>query len=73
MNKLHHSVNMYKIPENFLDEFLGVATRNHSPKDNDLVETLAYLIGYEEDGEVLATELIFPSQNGSPTLVLDEG
>ena len=64
---------MYKIPENFLEEFIEVAKNNLSPKDNGLIETLAYLIGYEENGEVLATELIFPKQNGSPSLVLDEG
>ena len=64
---------MYKIPEIFLEEFLKIAKNNLSSNDNGLIETLAYLIGYDEGGEVLATELIFPKQNGSPSLVLDEG
>ena len=64
---------MFRIPEFFLDKFLEVATNNLSPDDNGHIETLAYLIGYEENEEVIPTELIFPKQSGSPTLVVDEG
>ena len=64
---------MYQIPKNILDEFLKVATKNLSTEDNGLVETLAYLVGYEENGELHMTELIFPKQNGSESLVIDEG
>ena len=64
---------MCTIPQTFLEEFLKVAKHNLSTSDNGLIETLAYLIGYEQNGEIIPSELIFPKQSGSPALVVDEG
>ena len=63
------------VQQNFIEEFLKVAKNNLSVgDDNQHVETLAYLLGYEsEQGNLIATELIFPKQEGSPVMVVDQG
>ena len=75
--KFHFSKLSMKIivQENFIEEFLKVAKNNLSVgDDNQHVETLAYLLGYEsEQGNLIATELIFPKQEGSAVMVEDQG
>ena len=61
------------VQENFIEEFLKVAKHNLSLGDNLHVETLAYLLGYESEGNLIATELIFPMQEGSAVMVVDQG
>ena len=63
------------VQKNFIEEFLKVAKNNLSVgDDNQHVETLAYLLGYEsEQGNLIATELIFPKQEGSAVMVVDQG
>ena len=63
------------VQQNFIEEFLKVAKNNLSVgDDNQHVETLAYLLGYEsEHGNLIATELIFPKQEGSAVMVVDQG
>ena len=61
------------IQENFIEDFMKVAKHNLSVGDNLHVETLAYLLGYESEGNLIATELIFPMQEGSAVLVVDQG
>ena len=41
--------------------------------DHQHIETMAYLLGYESEGNLMATELIFPKQEGSAVMVLDQG
>ena len=61
------------IQENFIEDFMKVAKHNLSVGDNLHVETLAYLLGYESEGNLIATELIFPKQEGSAVQVADQG
>ena len=61
------------VQKNFIEEFLKVAKNNLSVGDNLHVETLAYLLGHESEGNLIATELIFPKQKGSAVKVVDEG
>ena len=61
------------VQETFIEEFMKVAKHNLSVSDNLHVETLAYLLGYESEGNLIATELIFPKQEGSPVMVVDQG
>ena len=61
------------VQENFIEEFMKVAKHNLSVDDNLHIETLAYLLGYESEGNLIATELIFPKQEGSAVMVVDQG
>ena len=61
------------VQENFIEEFMKVAKHNLSVDDNLHVETIAYLLGYESEGNLIATELIFPKQEGSSVMVVDQG
>ena len=61
------------VQQNFIEEFLKVAKNNLSVGDNLHVETMAYLLGHESEGNLIATELIFPKQEGSAVMVLDQG
>ena len=62
-----------KIPQELIQRFLEIASNNKA-EDKGHIETLAYLMGHkQENGTIVATELIFPAQKGSSTLVEDEG
>ena len=63
---------MYFIPEDLLRKFLSVASNNFSA-DRRHVETLAYLIGYESEGNHIGTHLVFPQQEGTCSRVDDKG
>ena len=65
----------YKIPEKALERFIEVAQKNKSQDDDRHIETLAYLLGYEDDqnGAIIATEIVFPNQSGTSVSVTDEG
>ena len=61
------------VPHEIIPKFLEVANSNKSPEDGQHIETLAYLIGFEVNGTIQATELIFPRQQGSSVHVQDQG
>ena len=65
-------MNNIKIPELVVSKFVEVSSKNFL-EDSGHIETLAFIIGYEKDGEVIATELVFPKQNGTPDKVEDLG
>ena len=63
-----------EIPQELIKRYLEVASNNKSPEDGRHIETLAYLMGHrQENGTIVATELIFPAQKGSSIQVDDEG
>ena len=66
-------VKMYIIPGQLLREFRKVSSNNRSPQDGRHVETLAYLIGYQSDGNLIGTDLVFPRQSATSSHVDDIG
>lgn len=64
---------MYLIPKSIIDEFVKISAENKSPEDGKHIETLAFLVGYKEDGNVVGTHIIFPKQTGDPGRVCDDG
>ena len=65
-------MNHFKIPGSIIRQFVEMSSKNIST-DCGHIETLAFLIGYEIDNEVIATELVFPKQDGTPIKVDDLG
>ena len=65
-------MNNIKIPECVITKFVEVSSKNFS-SDFGHIETLAFLIGYKNDTDVIPTELIFPKQHGTPLKVDDLG
>ena len=61
------------VPYEIIPKFLEVASSNKSQEDDQHIETLAYLLGHEDNGTIKATELVFPNQQGSSTHVEDKG
>ena len=61
------------VPYEIIPKFLEVASSNKLPEDDQHIETLAYLLGHEDNGTIKATELVFPNQQGSSTHVEDKG
>ena len=64
---------MYIIPEHLLREFRKVSSNNRSIEDGRHIETLAYLIGYHSDGNLVGTDLFFPTQTATSSHVDDTG
>ena len=64
---------MYFIPEDLLRKFHAVCAKNVSKVDGRHIETLAYLFGYESEGNLIATHLIFPEQDGTCSRVDNKG
>ena len=64
---------MYIIPEQLFREFRKVSSKNRSPCNGRHVETLAYLIGYQSEGNLIGTDLVFPKQSGTSSHVDDIG
>ena len=64
----------YNIPHAVLTSFMEHSVNNHEVNNCHHVETLAYLVGKKsEDGNVTATDIIFPNQQGTSTRVEDLG
>ena len=63
---------MYIIGSNLIPQFIKVSSSNKD-QDGNHVETLAFLVGYFENDNYIATDLIFPSQLGQPHKVEDLG
>ena len=66
------AMNHIKIPGAIISQFVEISSKNIST-DCGHIETLAFLIGNEIDNEVIATELVFPKQDGTPIKVDDLG
>ena len=64
---------MYIIGDDLLSQFLKVAIKNISIQDGQHLETLAFLLGYSDNGNFIATDLIFPKQHGQANKVEDQG
>ena len=64
--------NNIQIPCSVISKFVEVSSQNFSI-DCEHIETLAFLIGYINENDVIATELIFPKQHGTPCKVDDLG
>ena len=65
-------MNNIKIPENIVTKFVEVSSKNFS-SDCGHIQTLAFLVGYKSNIDVIPTELIFPKQHGTPLKVDDLG
>ena len=63
---------MYLIPFQVIKQFELVASENYS-SDGEHVETLAYLVGYRSNENLIGSHLIFPEQEGSSNSVDDLG
>ena len=64
---------MYIIGDDLLSQFTRVAVKNTSIQDGQHLETLAFLLGYSSNDNLIATDLIFPKQHGQACKVDDEG
>ena len=62
----------YKVPFDAIEKiFVEKASEN---KKNDLiVETLAFLVGFKENDIVTVTDLVFGKQHGNSVSVVDDG
>ena len=63
---------MYIIPADLLRKFRDVSGSNYS-KQAKHVETLAFLLGYKSEENLIATDLIFPQQDATCSRVDDKG
>ena len=52
---------------------MKVAGKNTSIQDGQHLETLAFLLGHSENDNLIATDLIFPKQDGQAHKVDDQG
>ena len=64
---------MYIIADDLISQFMKIAGKNISIQDGQHVETLAFLLGYSENDNMIATDLIFPKQDGQAHKVDDLG
>ena len=64
---------MYIIGSNLISQFVRIAAKNISNHDGHHIETLAFLIGYADGQNYIATDLIFPNQHGEAHKVEDLG
>ena len=63
---------MYIISSDLISEFVKVSGSNRDQNGHH-VETLAFLIGYFQDDNYIATNLVFPKQLGQAHRVEDQG
>ena len=63
---------MYFIPQDLLRKFQVISGNNCSSNGRH-IETLAYMLGHEADGNLIGTHLIFPEHNGTSSRVDDRG
>ena len=64
---------MLLIPQELIDKFVSVSCKNVSKEDGKHLETLAFLSGTLENGNLIGSDLIFPQQNCQPNGVEDQG
>ena len=64
---------MFFYPQGIIESFEEKAKR-HVDCDGNLIELLAYVIGFKDDNNVLVgTELIYPEQSATNSDVTDRG
>ena len=65
----------YKIPESLFHDFQEVSGRNFASSDTKHIETLAYIIGEDEESgtNIIANGLLYPDQDGYPYQVTSKG
>ena len=61
------------IPEPVNEEFVNMATSMVDPSDGQIVESMAFLVGYQDEGGTFATHIVFPVQEGTCSRVTDCG
>ena len=64
---------MLIIPNELIDKFVSVSSQNVSKEDGKHLETLAFLAGIRQNGNLIGYDLIFPRQNCRPNSVEDQG
>ena len=64
---------MYLIGPDLIPQFIKIARKNISDQDGRHIETIAFLLGYAQDNNLIATDLIFPNQHGQGHKVDDAG
>ena len=64
-----------KVPEELFRDFEYISGRNFSSKDNQHVQTIAYIFGEEEklSNEIVGNGLLYPDQDGHPYNVISKG
>jgi hypothetical protein len=60
------------IPKEALEKFVEIAQDNLD-SSGQVVETLAFLVGFIAEDTITATELLFPNQTGNAARVTDNG
>ena len=53
-------IKMYFFAENLIKEFEAIAAKNISHEHGKLIETLAFVAGFKENGNYIGRHLIFP-------------
>ena len=61
----------YILPQKVITAFLYHAVNNFN--DGRHIETLAFLVGKKVGDEVIATDIMFPQQEGTPSHVQESG
>ena len=62
----------YKVPFDAIEKiFVEKASENR--KNDLIVETLAFLVGFKENDIVTVTDLVFGKQHGNSVSVVDDG
>ena len=63
-----------KVPEKLFQDFEYISGRNFSSKDNQHVQTIAYIFGEEESpSEIVGNGLLYPDQEGHADYVISKG
>ena len=63
-----------KVPEKLFQDFENISGRNFSSKDNQHVQTIAYIFGEEESpSQIVGNGLLYPDQEGRADYVISKG
>ena len=61
------------IPKTALETFISVSSKNFAQNSDLHIETLAFIIGYQDGERIVPTEILFPKQDGTQSKVDDNG
>ena len=63
-----------KVPEKLFQDFENISGRNFSSKDNQHVQTIAYIFGEEESpSQIVGNGLLYPDQEGHADYIISKG
>ena len=62
----------YKVPFDAIEKIF-VEKESENKKNDLIVETLAFLVGFKENDIVTVTDLVFGKQHGNSISVVDDG